>query len=156
MRLATILACLPGAALGGCSTFPTAGPTTGQVVGQAVKDDQPRFDVVDVDGNVVSTLLAQPAESFRTRFQRYGKPPDPKIGIGDSITVTIWEAAAGGLFGSAVTTGISPGSRSVTIPEQVVARDGAISVPFADRISVAEKTTVEVQRIIEQRLAEKA
>jgi polysaccharide biosynthesis/export protein len=136
--------------------LPTAGPTTGQVVDQAVKDDQPRFDVVDVDGNVVSTLLAQPAESFRTRFQRYGKPPDPKIGIGDSITVTIWEAAGGGLFGAGITTGVSPGSRSVTIPDQVVARDGAITVPFADRIPVAGKSPLEVQHAIEQRLADKA
>src|ERR1700756_5535561 len=156
MRLATILACLTGAALRGCSTLPTAGPTTGQVVGQAVKDDQPRFDVVDVDGNVVSTLLAQPAESFRTRFQRYGKPPDPKIGIGDSITVTIWEAAGGGLFGAGITSGVSPGSRSVTIPDQVVARDGAITVPFADRIPVAGKSPLEVQNTIGRRLAEKA
>ena len=156
MRLAVILACSFGTAVGGCSTLPTAGPTTGQVVDQSVKDDQARFDIVDVDDNVVSTLLARPGESFQSRFRKYGKPPDPKIGIGDTITVTIWEAAAGGLFGSAVTTGISPGSRSVTIPEQVVARDGAISVPFADRISVAGKSPLEVQQTIEQRLADKA
>ena len=156
MRSAAILACLTVAALGGCSTLPTAGPTTGQVVDQSVKDDQARFDIVDVDDNVVSTLLARPGESFRTRFRKYGKPPDPKIGIGDTISVTIWEAAAGGLFGSSVTTGITPGSRSVTIPEQMVARDGAISVPFADRIPVAGKSPLDVQHVIEQRLADKA
>jgi polysaccharide export outer membrane protein len=156
MRFAAILACLAVAALGGCSTLPTAGPTTGQVVDQSVKDDQTRFDIVDVDDNVVSTLLARPGESFRTRFQKYGKPPDPKIGIGDTISVTIWEASAGGLFGSAVTTGVTPGSRSVTIPEQVVTRDGAITVPFADRIPVAGKSPLEVQHFIEQRLADKA
>jgi polysaccharide export outer membrane protein len=44
----------------------------------------------------------------------------------------------------------------VTIPDQVVPRDGAISIPFADRIPVAGKSPVEAQRIIEQRLAEKA
>ena len=156
MKSIAFLACLTGAALGGCSTLPTAGPTAGEVVDQAVKEAQTRYDVVDVNGKVVSTLLAQPAESFRTRFQKYGKPPAPKIGIGDAISITIWEAAAGGLFGSSPTTGVSPGSRSVTIPEQVVARDGSISVPFADRIPVAGKSTVEVQRTIEQRLAEKA
>ena len=156
MRLAAILGCSAVAALGGCSTLPTAGPTTGQVVDQSVKDDQARFDIVDVDDNVVSTLLARPGESFRTRFRKYGKPPDPKIGIGDTISVTIWEAAAGGLFGSAVTAGVTPGSRSVTIPEQVVTRDGAISVPFADRIPVAGKSPLEVQHFIEQRLADKA
>jgi len=151
-----ILACAIAASIGGCSTLPTAGPTTGQVVDQAVKDDQARFDVVDVDDKVVAALLAQPIQSFRAQFQKYGRPPDPKIGIGDTITVTIWEAAAGGLFGSSPTTGVSPGSRSVTIPEQVVARDGAISVPFADRVAVAGKSPVEVQHTIEQRLAEKA
>jgi polysaccharide biosynthesis/export protein len=156
MKFAAILVSLAGATLGGCSTLPTAGPTTGQVVDQAVKDDQARFDIVDVDNNVVSALLARPAESFQSRFRQYGKPPDPKIGIGDAITVTIWEAAGGGLFGGGITTGVSPGSRSVTIPDQVVARDGAISVPFADRIHVAGQSSLDVQRTIEQRLAEKA
>ena len=156
MKFAAILVSLAGATLGGCSTLPTAGPTTGQVVDQAVKDDQARFDVVDVDNNVVLALLAQPAESFQSRFRQYGKPPEPKIGIGDAITATIWEGAGGGLFGGGITTGVSPGSRSVTIPDQVVARDGAISVPFADRIHVAGQSSLEVQRTIEQRLAEKA
>jgi polysaccharide biosynthesis/export protein len=156
MKLAPLLAFLTGAGLVGCSTLPTAGPTAGQVVDQAVKDDQARFDVVDIDNNVVATLLARRGESFRTRFQGYGKPPAPKIGIGDTVTVTIWEAAGGGLFGSSSTVGVSPGSRSVTIPDQVVARDGAISVPFADRIPVAGRSPLEVQHTIEQRLAEKA
>jgi polysaccharide export outer membrane protein len=156
MKFAAILFIMAGAALGGCSTLPTAGPTTGQVVDQAVKDDQARFDVVDVDNNVVSTLLAQPAESFRNRFRQYGKPPAPTIGIGDAVVVTIWEAAGGGLFGGGTTIGVTTGSRSVTIPEQVVARDGAISVPFADRIPVAGQSLLEVQHTIEQRLADKA
>ena len=156
MKVALLLAFLTGTALAGCSTLPTAGPTAGQVVDQAVKDDQPRFDVVDVDDKVVATLLARQTESFRKRFQKYGKPPAPKIGIGDNGTVTIWEAAGGGLFGSSSIAGVSPGSRSVTIPEQVVARDGGISVPFADRIPVAGKSQLDVQNTIERRLAEKA
>jgi len=157
MKFAAILLSLAGGSLGGCSTLPTAGPTTGQVVDQAVKDDQARFDVVDVDNNVVLALLAQPAESFQSRFRQYGKPPEPKIGIGDAITATIWEGAGGGLFGGGGTaTGVSPGARAVTIPDQVVARDGAISVPFADRIHVAGQTPLEVQHTIEQRLADKA
>jgi polysaccharide biosynthesis/export protein len=156
MKFAVILFTVAGAALGGCSTLPTAGPTTGQVVDQAVKDDRARFDVVDVDNNVVSTLLAQPAESFRNRFRQYGKPAAPTIGIGDTVVVTIWEAAGGGLFGGGTTIGVTTGSRSVTIPEQVVSRDGAISVPFAGRIHVAGQSLLEVQHTIEQRLADKA
>jgi polysaccharide biosynthesis/export protein len=156
MKFALLLAFLTGTALTGCSTLPTAGPTAGQVVDQAVKDDQARFDLVDVDDKVVATLLARRTESFRKRFQKYGKPPAPRIGIGDTVTVTIWEAAGGGLFGSSSIAGVSPGSRNVTIPEQVVASDGAISVPFADRIPVAGKSQLDVQNTIERRLAEKA
>jgi len=117
MKFALLLAFLTGTTLAGCSTLPTSGPTAGQVVDQAVKDDQARFDVVDVDDKVVATLLARRTESFHKRFQKYGKPPAPKIGIGDTVTVTIWEAAGGGLFGSSPIAGVSPGSRSVTIPE---------------------------------------
>jgi polysaccharide export outer membrane protein len=156
MKFATFLLCLASAALSGCSYLPTAGPTTGQVLDQAVADDQLRYDVVDVNGNVVAALLAQPKESLHARFGKYGKPPAPKIGIGDAVSISIWEAAGGGLFGTSPITGVSPGSRSVTIPDQVVARDGAITVPFAGRVPAAGRSLVEVQRTIEQRLAEKA
>ena len=44
----------------------------------------------------------------------------------------------------------------MAIPEQVVGADGGVSVPFAGRIPVAGRSTVDVQRGIEQRLAEKA
>jgi polysaccharide export outer membrane protein len=156
MRFAAISVCLAGAALAGCAYLPTAGPTAGEVIDQGLQDNQIRYDVVDINSGVVDTLLAQPRESFRTRFGRYGKPPPPKIGIGDAVSVSIWEAAGGGLFGTSPIGGVSPGSHSVTIPEQVVGRDGGISVPFAGRVPVASRTTVEVQHEIEQRLAEKA
>ena len=48
------------------------------------------------------------------------------------------------------------GARNVAIPEQVVSRDGAISVPFAGRIPAAGKSPLQVQHEIEQRLAGKA
>jgi polysaccharide export outer membrane protein len=156
MKPAAVLVCLTGIALAGCAYLPTAGPTASQVVDQGAQETQIRYDVVNVNSAVVAALLAQPTGSFRTRFGKYGRPPPPKIGIGDTISVSIWEAAGGGLFGTSPIAGVSPGSRSVTIPEQVVARDGGITVPFAGRVPVAGRSTVEVQHEIEQRLAEKA
>lgn len=147
-----LLACL----MAGCSALPTAGPTARDVQHQEVRDNQTQFDLVDIDDNVVAALLAEPSESFHARFKKYGRPPQPKIGIGDSIVVSIWEAASGGLFSASPTDHVSAGSRSVTIPEQVVGRDGGITVPFAGRVPVAGHLPVEVQRAIEGRLAEKA
>ena len=147
-----LFACL----LAGCSALPTAGPTAGDIKRQEFENDQLRFALVDIDDNVVTVLNAAPHESFRARFKKYGKPPQAKIGIGDGIVVSIWEAAGGGLFGASPTDHVSTGSRNVTIPEQVVAQDGAITVPFAGRVRVAGRLPAEVQRAIEQRLAEKA
>jgi polysaccharide biosynthesis/export protein len=147
-----VFACLAA----GCSSLPTAGPTLRDVKQQVVENNATRFDLIDINDNVVTALRAQPKESFKARFKKYGKPPQPKIGIGDSVVVSIWEAAGGGLFGASPTDHVSSGSRSVTIPEQIVTQDGAISVPFGGRIQVAGRLPLEVQRSIEQRLAEKA
>jgi polysaccharide biosynthesis/export protein len=159
MKSVVFLACLGGAALSGCSTLPTSGPTVGQVFDQAVANGQRHFDLVEVDNHVVETLSAQPSASLHSRFQSYGKPPPPKIGIGDTVSVSIWEAAGGGLFGApAMPGGAAPtgGAHNATIPDQVVAADGAISVPFAGRIPVAGRTPLQVQDEIQQHLAEKA
>jgi polysaccharide biosynthesis/export protein len=158
-RSATLAGLLAGPALvvlSGCSLLPSAGPTAGELVDQAVEDSHTRFDVVDVNSKVVATLLAEPTESFARRFKQYGRPPDLRIGVGDALSVTIWEAAAGGLFSGTGSTQVATGSQSVTMPTQIVGRDGAISVPYAGRIPVVGRSPVEVQEIIEQRLAGKA
>jgi polysaccharide biosynthesis/export protein len=140
----------------GCGTLPTAGPTASQIISQQADAKQPPYDVVDIDGRVVDSVLARPRESFRARFPAHGAPPPPAVGIGDSLVVTVWEAAGGGLFASASNDEVAPGSHSVTLPEQIVARDGAISVPFAGRIPVSGRLPTEVQHEIEQRLSGKA
>jgi len=102
--------------LAGCSMLSSAGPPTASaVVASAQSEDQILFDVVPVDQRVVSTLLAQPKESFHARFEKDADPPELKIAIGDTISVTIWESAAGGLFGEAPVQPFT-GSRPATEP----------------------------------------
>jgi len=156
MKIGPVFAWLANTVLAGCSALPTAGPTVRDVLHQEVKDTQRRFDIVDLDEHVVAALLAEPADSFQARFRAYEKPPEPRIGIGDALGVTIWEAASGGLFGASPVDHVTAGSHSVTIPDQAVGNDGAISIPFAGRIPVAGRLPAEVQHDIEQRLAGKA
>ncbi len=145
-----------GLLVAGCGALPTAGPTASQVLGQQADDQQPQFDVIDIDNRVVDGALTRPKESFRSQFTQHSAPPELTIGVGDSLVVTIWEAAGGGLFASASNDEIVPGSHSVTLPEQQVGRDGAISVPFAGRIHVAGRLPADAQHAIEQRLSGKA
>jgi polysaccharide biosynthesis/export protein len=155
MKAGAVVGLLAGLATA-CSALPTAGPTASQIQHQEVEHDRTRFDLVDIDDNVVAALRAEPSESFAVRFKKYGKPPPHMVAIGDSVVVSIWEAAGGGLFDGGGSGEVTSGSRNVTIPEQVVGQDGAISVPFAGRIPVAGRSLVDVQRAIEERLAEKA
>src|SRR3974390_263304 len=98
IKLLVLYASLIALALGGCSWIPRAGPSTSEVVGDGQNGSEILYDVVPVDDRVVSTLLAQPKESFATRFGRDTHPAEIRIGVGDTVAVLIWESAAGGLF----------------------------------------------------------
>src|SRR6185437_4085884 len=100
---AVVVALFAAGALAGCSALPTAGPTTSDIMKQEVRGNQTRFDLIDIDENVVQALSAAPHESFQARFKKYGRPPEPTIGVGDVLSVSIWEATGGGLFGASPT-----------------------------------------------------
>ena len=146
------------ALLTGCSALPAAGPRAADVVSQ---ESPPGvlggYVLVDIDERVASVSASQPHESFKSVFKTGRPPPDLRIGVSDSVIVTIWEAAAGGLFSAAPNQlGMSAGARTATIPEQVVARDGTIEVPYAGRLRVVGLTPAEVEREIVRALSGKA
>src|ERR1051325_4417717 len=107
MRAVAVIAVLAGGLLAGCSTLPTAGPTARDVEHQEIRDNEQRFALVDINDKVVAALLSRPSESFQARFKKYGRPPQAKIGVGDSVVVSIWKAAGGGLFGASAGGGDS-------------------------------------------------
>jgi polysaccharide export outer membrane protein len=151
---------LPGAALlafGGCSMLPGSGPSKDDIVQQSSLPGIQRYEVVDIDSSVVDVLRHRGPDSFLAHFGDYRPSVEPRIGVGDTVSVTIWEAGAGGLFSAPlVADRFSTGSKSATIPDQVVGRDGAISVPYAGRVPVAGRTTQAVQIVVERALEGKA
>ncbi len=145
-----------GLFVAGCGFMPTAGPTARQVIDQSSRPGGAHFEIVNIDGTVTAALLAAPKPSLCDRFPQKGPPADPTIGVGDTVVVTIWEAADGGLFSGPTNAANGPGAHSVTLPPQLVGRDGAISVPFAGRIQVAGRLPLDVQHAVEKRLSGKA
>jgi len=101
MKPAVFLFCLMALSVGGCSWIPRTGPSTSDVLEQGQAGGEILFDVVQVDDRVVNALIAQPKERFAARFQKDAQPPEVKIAIGDTVSVLIWESAAGGLFSEA-------------------------------------------------------
>ncbi|MDB5572021.1 MAG: Sugar transporter [Hyphomicrobiales bacterium] len=143
--------------LSGCSTLPATGPSASDLAEQSVSGETQNYEIIDVTPSVIDTLAARWADNLLATFGDYRPSIDTRIGVGDTISVTIWEAAAGGLFSAPLLTDrFSTGSKSATIPEQVVGRDGAISVPYAGRIKVAGQTVAQVQTTVERALDGKA
>jgi polysaccharide export outer membrane protein len=145
------------ALLTGCG-LPSGGPQTSDIVAdQSPQGALGGYVLVDVDERVASITASQPRESFKRVFSTGRPPPDLRIGVGDSVVVTIWEAAAGGLFSASPGDhSLSAGSRTATIPAQVVDRDGTIEIPYAGRIQVAGLTPAEVERKVVEALNHKA
>ena len=145
-----------GLALAGCAALPSTGPTTMEVSEQAQSGSDVRFVLRDVDDQVVSILASTRPPTFHGSFGDARPAPSQRIGIGDTVQVTVWEAAAGGLFSSPAIDRNSTGARSAVIPPQIVAKDGSITVPYAGRIRVAGLTTPEVEQRIVTGLTGKA
>ncbi|MBV1705984.1 MAG: polysaccharide export protein [Hyphomicrobiales bacterium] len=150
MPKAGVLAGCAAFALGlsGCSALPESGPSTSAVTAAAgdPASQNATFAMININGDV-ARLASQhlPPTLFRT-FTDHRGSVDPRIGVGDQLVVTIWESGPGGLFSSPVLPGVpSSGASSVTLPPQVVGRDGRISVPYAGTIPVLGRTPLQIQ-----------
>lgn len=147
--------------LAGCSSLPSQGPSAADVVNNAtnVTPDAggAHYLLTRIDERAVTILERRGIVSMSGRFGDYrGASPNQTIGVGDVVQVTIWEAAAGGLFSTPALSGASTGSHSAVIPPQQVARDGSITVPYAGRIQVAGLAPPQVENAIVARLTGKA
>ena len=144
-------------ALMGCTFIPGSGPSL-QQINEAATEQPPElsnFMLADINQAVISLLSRTAAPSLQGQFGARRPPSQYVIGQGDTITVTIWEGVEGGLFSQSTTDGLGTGAKAASIPEQQVAQDGAITVPFAGRIKVAGQTPQSVERAIEQHLTGK-
>ena len=149
MRIASLAA---AAFLAGCSIVPSSGPSLDRVVSGADEESTFRFEVVTVDGAVLSTLHNRQSVSFADEFRTRAAPPQRRIDVGDSISVTIFEAVSGGLFSPTLSDGAAAGARSVTLPEQRVSERGLINVPYAGEILAAGRNPEQIAADIETAL----
>ncbi len=139
--------------LGGCSTNPGSGPLTDDVLSQTTERG-PQYELIPIDTTTVKILHTHEPKGLAGAFTDQRPPASIVFGIGDVVSVTIFEAAAGGLFIPAE-AGVRPGNY-VTIPDQSVDNDGFITVPYAGQIRAAGRTAVEIQRAIIERIGNRA
>jgi polysaccharide export outer membrane protein len=103
-------------------------------------------EVVGVLSGIAPRLLGQSADR--------SPPKEIRFGVGDIVSVTIFEAAAGGLFIPAE-AGVRPGN-FISLPNQAVDSNGNVSVPYAGNIRASGRTAAEVQQSIVDALKNRA
>jgi polysaccharide export outer membrane protein len=151
--LALILA---ACALTACSHLPESGPPTQAVLNGAKAPPGLNYYLVPVSPQVLSIINERRGRELAHVFADGHPAPMQAIGVGDTISVTIWENS--GLFGVAQTIGkktdlgavsqTPSDSTAVTLPSQVVGQSGDINIPFAGRIPAAGLTPAQVEREI--------
>lgn len=146
------LACsaLLAATLAACGS---SGPS-GRDLLSAAAEKNPDFLLVDLSEPSLEIVASWHKPSFAAVYGDYRSPKVQKVDVGDMVQINIWETG-GGLFAATALERSNPGSRSAAIPEQVVAKDGTINVPYAGRIKVAGSTPMEIEQRIVERLAGK-
>lgn len=136
------------AACTGCSVLPASGPTSRQIEFQERVAES--FVLLDLNPNIVAELASDnPLGLSRRLMPTRVKDLQPRIGVGDVLQVTVWEAGEGGLFAS-------QGGRSATFPNMVVSPTGEISLPYAGILRVSGRTPFEVQKRIVDSLSDRA
>ena len=149
-------------AVASCSELPISGPHESAIVGGAAAiATRPTetvayaYALVDLDAFVVRHVSDIDGGSLHGSFGK-GKGPAPAVyvGPGDVLQVTIFESKSGGLFIPA-DSGVRPGNY-VTLPPMTVSHSGTIAVPYSGDIKAAGKSVEQIEREIENKIADRA
>lgn len=161
-------------ALAGCQSIkswqPNAGPTLSEVTKSSTDYNTENtiqgingstsvingLTIIDIDSRTVNRAeqLSNPRR-FSDYF-RGASANDYRIRAGDILNISMWEAPPALLFGSAGDASSLTGSKEVKLPEQMVDKQGQITVPFLGKVNVIGKSPQQVQDIIVNGLARKA
>ena len=122
----------------------------------------PGLRVVDITQPVAERASFPSANSPADFAEALGgaEPVGTRVGVGDTLEITIWEASPPALFGtarldSAIGSPIAV-SQSNTLPGLLVGPSGTISVPFAGDVPAAGRTLRQIEQEIVHRLEGRA
>jgi polysaccharide biosynthesis/export protein len=149
-RFARIGAIVAAFFLAACGITPASGPSSIEV--PLAVDNLP-YAFVKLTREV-EEKLAQYTPTISNTFTDKRPPKVFQFGVGDMVSVTIFEASSGGLFIPAEAS-VRPGN-FITLPTQAVDNNGNISVPYAGNIRAQGRTQVQVQEAIVDALKNRA
>lgn len=157
-----LLASAFAATLAACNFVSRDGPSSNEIrSGATAILSQPEqavgFVVIDLNPAVVqaANIRTHSLGPLFNRVRGSAASGQGYVGVGDIVSITIFEATSGGLFippeGSA-----TRGGNFVPIPAQQVEATGFITVPFAGAVRASGRTPQHIAKEISQRLSQRA
>jgi polysaccharide biosynthesis/export protein len=141
--------------VGGCSPssfFPESGPISA-AIRSGISETIP-YALIKLTPETIDILAAHEPKGLAGAFTDRRPSVNITFGIGDVVSVTIFEASSGGLF-----IPVEAGARSgnfVNLPDQMVDSTGNITIPFAGLIKAAGRTNVQIQNEIVEKIKNRA
>ncbi|MFZ4406044.1 MAG: polysaccharide biosynthesis/export family protein [Paracraurococcus sp.] len=151
-------------ATAGCNDFiPSSGPRIEGVTRPATtRGGDPgtlsapslKYALLTLDAAVVAGVEGdKPTTMFSSGLQGRAAA-EVRFGVGDILSITIFETQSGGLFIPA-DSGARPGN-FVTLPQQQVGRSGMVTIPFGGEVRAVGHTPGELEKAIAGRLRQRA
>lgn len=147
--------------IGACSSVSSWLPSSGanaRQIDETIASTLLPIQVVDIDDVLARRVfLSQKRIRFADVFE-VDSHSSYRVGAGDVLEVSVWEAPPATLFGSTVLDPRAGPSttRVTTFPEQMVSYEGTINIPFAGSIPVKGKALQQVEVEVARRLTGKA
>jgi polysaccharide export outer membrane protein len=143
----------------GCAQLPGSGPRL-----EDFSPDRPpapgtaAVQVVPLDGRIVAQLAARERQSLFSEVLSAAPPATDRMGVGDQLEITLWEAPPATLLSGApvVDPRVPATSASLAVPAQAIDAEGFVTVPFAGRLKAGGLTPHELSSAIVERLKGKA
>ncbi|AEV39802.1 polysaccharide biosynthesis/export protein (plasmid) [Pseudovibrio sp. FO-BEG1] len=140
------------ALLAGCAALPSAGPVSSEI--QAASSDRRAepfdYHLIDLDDNVTSVLSAYQPNGLAKVFTGGKWAPKHIVGIGDTVSVVVWEQGNDRLF---TPTGQAGG---VELGPFMVNQSGAITIPYVGKVHARGKSVERLQEALQVALDRKA
>ena len=130
--------------LAACNSIPRGAPLQKEVTGSILEADK-KLKVQKVTSEFVKDFnKAKKPEPNLYSWPRYQEPSvvERLIQRGDHLSINIWDSADNSLL-------TSPGQRVVSISEIIVSQAGNIFLPYIGLVEVANLTTLEARRKLE-------
>ena len=122
------------ASLTGCTFISSSGPTRGMITGSSQIIAQTNahgarvgFALVYLNTETESRLLSRDPPPLFSAALTHAAPRPVLVGVGDVLSVSVFESGSGGLF---IPADVGPrGGNFVQIPSEQVEQGGAVEVP---------------------------